>query len=163
MNIIIENSGSQVGYLFFEVDGELKLFAGFRDKKFILDVDESLLPVNLIHYVKKTKEDIVFSSDDKLDLISVDKYIIDNNPKSIFCTNIYYKSEFRGILYIENKDILNLYSKDKIEILQLLINQASTSLENARLFEQTTSLNITLEHKVKQRTKDLEIAKEKLS
>jgi predicted ATPase/signal transduction histidine kinase/CheY-like chemotaxis protein len=161
MNIIIENSASQVGYLFFDVKGKLKLLAGFKDNKFTVDIDASKLPINIINYVKKTKEDIVFSADDKNDLISVDRYIIDNKPKSIFCTNILYKGDFRGILYIENKNILNLYSKDKLEVLELLINQASTSLENARLFEQINSLNITLEHKVNQRTRDLEIAKEK--
>ena len=161
MNIIIENSASQVGYLFFDVKGKLELLAGFKENKFTIDIDETKLPLNIINYVKKTKEDVVFSADDKEDLISVDKYIIDNNPKSIFCTNIFYKGDFRGILYIENKNILNLYSKDKIEVLKLLINQASSSLENARLFEQINNLNITLEHKVNQRTKDLKVEKQK--
>ena len=161
MSIIIENSASHVGYLFFESNRELKLLAGFKDEKFTIDVDESQLPLNIINYVKNTQEDIVYSADDKEDLISVDKYVVDNTPKSIFCTNIFYKGEFRGILYIENKDILNLYSKDKLEVLKLLINQATTSLENARLFEEISSLNTTLEYKVKQRTKELEVAKSK--
>jgi signal transduction histidine kinase len=161
MNIIIENSGSQTGYLFFEEDSKLKLLAGFKDNSFTNNIKDSQLPINLIHYVKRTQKDIVFSADNTQDLISTDKYILNNNPKSMFCTNIFYKEHFRGILYIENRDILNLYSKDKIEILKLLINQASTSMENAKLFGEITSLNTTLEQKVLQRTKEFETQKEK--
>ncbi|MEA3290031.1 MAG: response regulator [Campylobacterota bacterium] len=161
MNIIIENSASQTGYLFFELDGELKLLAGFKDKKFMRDINNSSLPINLINYVRRTKEDIIYSVQNKDDLISADKYIIKNQPKSIFATNILYQGGFRGVLYIENYDIPNLYTKDKIEVLELLINQASISMENAQLFNQINTLNKTLEDKILQRTKELELSKQK--
>ncbi|MDF1883877.1 sensor domain-containing diguanylate cyclase, partial [Sulfurimonas sp. SAG-AH-194-C21] len=75
---------------------------------------------------------------------------------SIYCANILYKGEFRGVLYIEHQNIRDIFTKNRIEILQLLLSQAATAIENAQLFQEIANLNITLENRVKKRTLELE-------
>jgi len=156
INIIIENSSSQTGYLFFQKDGEIELFASYTDGVFSKTQNKLMLPLQLVKYVQKTKKDINLKDENKQEVIQIDKYLLKNTPKSMYCSNILYKGEFRGILYLENKDIKNIYTEERVEVLQLLLNQASTSMENAKLFDEISKLNITLENKVAKRTNELQ-------
>ncbi|MEM9908297.1 MAG: ATP-binding protein, partial [Cyanobacteria bacterium P01_D01_bin.44] len=58
-----------------------------------------------------------------------------------------------GILYLENNLVEGAFSRDRIQILNLLLAQAAISLENAQLYT-------TLEQKVTERTLELQDAKE---
>lgn len=156
MNIIIENSASQTAYLFLEKKGELELAAAYKDDEFMMSADEKTLPLQIVNYVKRTEEDIIYSSNETNDFMQTDKYIQENKPKSLFCTTIHYLGEFKGVLFLENKNIANLYSKEKIELLRLLSNQATASIEQVKLFEQVNQVNSLLEEKVKIRTSELQ-------
>ena len=160
IKIIVENSASQNVFLFLQEDESLSMAIGYKNGTFIQSLDSVALPKDIINYVRRTQESIIYSANDKNDFIQNDTYILHNQPKSLFCTSIHYQGEFRGVLYLENRDIPDLYSEEEIELLQHLCNQAMISIEQAKLFEKVNQANTTLEDQVRFRTKELQEQKE---
>jgi len=62
-----------------------------------------------------------------------DPYIMENKTKSLICLPITHKGKTSGILYLENNLTANVFTPDRLELLQILSNQAAISIENARL------------------------------
>lgn len=124
--------------------------------------DSKDIPISLINYVKRTKEIFVF--DDAKDVTSLagDSYIIREQPKSLLCTPITNQGKLLGILYLENNVTVGTFTRDRVQILNLLTTQAAISLENARLYKNLAQANLsleeynhTLEKKVEARTHEL--------
>jgi diguanylate cyclase (GGDEF)-like protein len=165
MQIIIENSGSQRGVLLLQDNNELVIEACYDiSTKYKKDDFNTLIemPKNIINYVKRFIQPVIFSALSNEQLFANDEYIINNNPKSAFCLPIVYKKDLLGILYVENRDIHNLYSEEKIEFLKLLSQQAAISIDHAKLFKQTIDYSNTLEETVNKKTKELRTAVEEL-
>ncbi|MDF1884439.1 AAA family ATPase [Sulfurimonas sp. SAG-AH-194-C21] len=70
MNIIIENSSAQVGYLFFLQNDQLTLQTSYMDGNFTHESKESLLPMHLVKYVEKTKTDIILNTANYKELVT---------------------------------------------------------------------------------------------
>lgn len=124
--------------------------------------DSEDVPISLINYVKRTNEICVF--DDARDIASLagDSYIIRTQPKSLICTPITSQGKLLGILYLENNVTVGTFTRDRIQILNLLTTQAAISLENARLYKNLEEYNHTLEEKVEIRTQELNEKKKHL-
>ncbi len=160
MKIIVENSGSQCGFLLLQHDNKLLVEAAydFTKKSCTRDIETVInMPNSIINFVKNSRQNVIYSASSSDKLFEHDKYIKAINPKSIFCLPIIYKKDFLGILYLENRDIYNLYTTDKIEFLKLLSHQAAISIEHAKLFKQTIEYSNTLEETVSNKTKELQL------
>ncbi len=121
------------------------------------------VPVRLINYVKRTKETMVIDDVETQNDLAVDNYIINEKPKSILCIPIINQGKFFGILYLENKLTVGVFTHNRIKLLNLITNQAAISLKNAILYnnlveakEDLENYNQTLEEKVAQRTQEIE-------
>ncbi|MEM7333920.1 MAG: ATP-binding protein [Chloroflexota bacterium] len=66
-----------------------------------------------------------------------------------------------GVLALQSRSKSSLTDSDQ-QVFQLLADQISVALENARLYEQITEMNMALEQKVQERTRELQIAYAKL-
>ncbi|BAY87090.1 serine/threonine protein kinase with two-component sensor domain [Calothrix parasitica NIES-267] len=120
------------------------------------------VPVRLINYVKRIKETIVIDNAATEKFLAVDSYIIREQPKSILCMPIINQGKFFGILYLENRLTLGVFSPNRIKLLNLITNQAAISLKNAILYnnlveakEDLEIYNQSLEEKVGLRTQEL--------
>ncbi|MUG94022.1 AAA family ATPase [Scytonema sp. UIC 10036] len=122
----------------------------------------SEVPVTLINYVKRTQEILV--TDDLKDkpLLSADSYILREQPKSLLCIPIINQGKLLGILYLENNLTAEAFTRERVELLKLIITQAAISLENAILYqnlaranEELEEYNRTLEEKVSKRTQEI--------
>ncbi|HEY9596075.1 MAG TPA: AAA-like domain-containing protein, partial [Cyanophyceae cyanobacterium] len=94
----------------------------------------SELPLSIINYVVRTREDLVLSDATHEGLFTTDAYIIQRQPKSILCTPIIYQSQLIGLLYLENNLNTGVFTPDRLEVLKLLSSQAAISLQNAQLY-----------------------------
>lgn len=160
MKIVIENAGAEKGYLIMEKAGSLFIEAEGSVNKNEIIVLQSLpieenLPVSIINYVERTKEDVVLNDASKEDTFSSDKYITGNMIRSVLSTPLINQGKLVGILYLENNLTTGAFSKGKIEVLKLLSSQISVSIENAKFYEE-------LEQKVQERTKELAKAHKEL-
>ncbi|WP_193196639.1 ATP-binding sensor histidine kinase [Nostoc sp. MG11] len=155
MKIVIENAGAQTGFLILEKEGKL-----FIEAKAVVDKDELVvgqsilvetsqqLPVSVINYVERTKEDVVLANANSDGRFAADTYIAKNKLKSILCTSIIHQGKLIGLVYLENNLTAGAFTPDRLQILKLLSSQAAISLENAQLYT-------SLEEKIAVRTKEL--------
>lgn len=158
MTIMLENAGAEKGYLFLQQEGGLELaIRRDLDGSFVPEhtrpvnelADE--IPLQLVHYITKTKESIVLEDASKFGLFTEDPYIKLNKPKSVLSFPISYQNQLMGLLYLENNLITHAFTDERIQILMMLSSQAAISIDNAKVYA-------TLEEKVKERTQDLELA-----
>ncbi len=106
------------------------------------------VPVTLINRVKNTLSLAVIENAVVDPTLAADPYILHHSPKSVLCAPILNQGKLIGILYLENNLMVGAFTRDRLEILHLLISQAAISLENARLYTE-------LEDRVKERTQAL--------
>ena len=153
MKIVMENTGAQKG--FFLVRGGDKLFvkaeANISNEDCIvmddmgLDAFENYISKSIVNYVFRTEESVVINDGINDNFFPNDPYIKEFRPKSILCIPVLTQNKLGGILYFENNLITGTFTKDRIEILQIVASQTAISLENINLYK-------NLEDKVKERT-----------
>ncbi|MEH1939246.1 MAG: AAA family ATPase [Nostoc sp.] len=146
MTIAIENAGAQMGYLLVKQDNQWVIEAEGRIEGDRLTVRSSSLvqvkpklPVLLINYVERTKENLVLDDASHTELFLSDNYIIANQPKSVLCLPFAHQGKLTGVLYLENNLTTGAFTPERLEVLNLLTSQVSISIENARLY---TNLHI---------------------
>jgi predicted ATPase/GAF domain-containing protein len=158
MKIVLENAGAQTGCLILEKKGQLLIEATSAWNEDEVIVHQSTLvkslqqlPLSVINYVERTREDVVLTNASGEGRFTTDAYIIKNQPKSILCTPIIHKDELIGMLYLENNLTAGAFTPDRLEVLKLLSSQAAISIENAKLYEEMTVLNKNLQEEISDR------------
>ncbi|MEG4197129.1 AAA family ATPase [Microcoleus sp. Pol12A5] len=176
LKIAMENAGAEKSYLILEKDGQLVV-----EGTASIDNDEVLvlqstpiettqkLPFSILNYVARTQQNVVLNDASREGLFTMDRYIVNAQPKSILCMPVVHKGKLIGLLYLENNLTRSAFTPDRLEVLTVLCSQAAISLENARLYanlseatdnlkqanEQLEDYSRTLEHKVEERTQEL--------
>jgi predicted ATPase/signal transduction histidine kinase/serine/threonine protein kinase/DNA-binding response OmpR family regulator len=162
MQVVIENAGAEHGSLLLEEEESLTLKAHCNLEGCYTDKNESIgnripwdqnLPKSILNYVERTQQALVLANAVTDIRFTADPYVIKCQPRSILCMPIQRQGKLVGILYLENSLTTNVFTTDRLEVLQLLTAQAAISLENARLYA-------SVEQKVKDRTLELQIAKQ---
>ncbi len=158
LNIIIEKaveiSGSQRGYLYLsdKETGELKIITSEnRSNK------DELPPISeeIVKESYERGEQIVVNNDNfSLNKITYND-IVNWGIKSIICIPIKHRDTALGVCYLDRSLSELFFTKECIDLLDVLITQVAISLENASLYED-------LEHKVNERTEQLARANEEL-
>ncbi|HET8708207.1 MAG TPA: ATP-binding protein, partial [Pseudomonadales bacterium] len=173
LHIILENAGAQSASLIQEQNGVLQLAARVgtteadyeaadcANKRFAVECT-NCFPLDMIHYVLATRKSLLIQDVAASETWSRDAYVQCHRPQSILCMPIHYRDTLFGILYLENTLTPNAFTDQRIQVLELLLTQASIALENARLFAEVHSLNSDLEAKVEQRTAELRAVNKEL-
>jgi len=159
MKLIMEVSGAKKGFYLekkddFVVRVSINIDKQEEDKKEILQ--ENNLPMTVINYVARTQQDLLLSQAYKEYPYASDGYIKNQQINSILCFPIINKTSLRAIIYLEHQVSNHIFSKDKVEILNILASQINISIENAILYE-------SLEEKIGERTQELILQKEELT
>ncbi|MCB9482209.1 MAG: PAS domain S-box protein [Desulfobacteraceae bacterium] len=90
-------------------------------------------------------------------------------PKSVICLPVIRRQNLKGVIYLENIDIKNVFTQDKVELLTIICAHTAICLENMEKFTSLSEIigdkkqaqNIIqetttkLEERIKQRTQDL--------
>ncbi|MCW5315476.1 AAA family ATPase [Nostoc sp. KVJ3] len=146
MTIAIENAGAQMGYLLVKRENQWVIEAEGSIERDRVTVRSSSLvqvkhkmPVLLINYVERTKENLVLDDASHTERFVSDDYIVANQPKSILCLPFAHQGKLTGVLYLENNLTTGVFTAERLEVLNLLTSQVSISIENARLY---TNLHI---------------------
>jgi PAS domain S-box-containing protein len=161
MQVVIENAGAETGALVLLEDDQLTVVArcsGSRQCNLekIAVTDCATIPVPVIYSVERTQETLVFDDAVSEPSFLTDPYIQHQQTRSLLCMPILKQSQMIGILYLENNLSTGVFTRDRLQVLKLLIAQAAISLENARLYEQLADYTETLERKVEERTQSLQ-------
>ena len=155
LKLLLENAGAQKGCLLLSQQGEWMIEAEGR-----MDRNESILlqsrplgstqdlPLSIINYVQRTREDLVLRDAAAEGLFTADPYVTRTKPRSILCAPILNQGNLTGILYLENNLTTDAFTPERLMVLSILSAQAAIALENALFYR-------TLEQKVEERTGQL--------
>ncbi|MBW4563362.1 MAG: AAA family ATPase [Mojavia pulchra JT2-VF2] len=149
LKIVMENAGAQTSYLILEKEGKLAIEAkgSVEQNEFTLCSSIPLentayyLPLSLINYVARTKENIVLNHAVQEGRFTQDPYIAKTRPKSILCIPLINQGKLIGILYLENNLTIDAFTPQRLEVLGLLSSQMAISLQNALLYANLESTN----------------------
>lgn len=157
MKMVIENAGAQTGMLILAEEDDLLIAAkGTVDEdttvlQWLPVEDSHELPRSVVHYVARTREDVILADGSHEGIFVTDTYVVENQPKSILCTPIIHQGKLVGLLYLENNLTVGAFTTERLEVLKLLSAQAAISIENAQLYEEMAVLNENLKQEIRER------------
>ncbi|MBN8564447.1 MAG: PAS domain S-box protein [Leptolyngbya sp. UWPOB_LEPTO1] len=161
MQGVIEYAGAERGALILLEEDQLIVVAqcsGNRqcDLEKLAVADCATIPISVIHSVERTQETLVL--DDAVTELSFSTapYIQHHQTRSLLCMPILQQRQLIGILYLENNLSTGVFTRDRLQILELLIAQATISLENTRRYERLANYAETLERKLEEQTQALQ-------
>ena len=119
---------------------------------------QSLYPATVCNYVLHSKKPLILNDATTEKLFSRDPYIVSHGVKSIMCIPLLHRGKLVSCLYLDNHMTAGLFSRERLLVCRLIVQQASISKDNARLYSRLASYASTLEQAVQQRTAELEQA-----
>lgn len=164
MYTLIGNTGAQFGCLLLQQDYDESRFVEIQKTENDDDIqivkavsidDSDNFCREIVKYTMQTRKNVILDNAQESVQYRNNEYIRKNRVLSVLCMPIIYKSDLRGIIYLENNQMERMFTNDRLEILKLMSSQIAISIENAQLYEK-------LEEKVKERTIQLEIANNEL-
>ena len=161
MEIVLENAGAEKGYFILEKQGELVIEAEGKKDCTAVEVFKSIpinnqaeektalsVPSGIINFVARTGKNVVLDDACSQGAFERDPYVLVTKPRSILCMPLVNQGKLVGILYLENNLIVGAFTRERLQLMEVLISQMAISLENALLYAQ-------LEQKVAERTREL--------
>ncbi|MBE9118140.1 AAA family ATPase [Lusitaniella coriacea LEGE 07157] len=148
MQVVIENAGADKGALILLESGDwvVRAMATLKASSegdctihtvLSCPMEESEeIPSTLVRYVSRTRELLVINDVAADKSFAGDSYFIVQSPQSLMCAPIVRQGRVIGILYLENQSAKESFTRDRVEVLNLLCAQAAISLENAQLYQQ---------------------------
>ena len=148
VEILLENTGAQSGFLILETEGKLRIEAEtWADGKTMVlqsmplefvkpDGTLPLLSSAVVNYVARTQNSVVLSNAQHGDRFTREPYIQKFQVKSVLCVPLLNQGQLRGVVYLENNLTTGAFTQERVEIVQLLSGQAAIAISNAQLYRQ---------------------------
>jgi predicted ATPase/GAF domain-containing protein len=157
MNIIIENAGAEKGCFIRVEHGQLLMEAEAAVNESEVRIlggqplDGAKVAVSIVQYVARTGDSVVLSEAHSDTRFGNDPYVIKEKPVSVLCSPVIHQGKVIGIIYLENNLANDVFTPQRLEMLNMLSAQAAISLENSLLYA-------NLEQRVLERTNELKTA-----
>ena len=143
MDVVLEASGAQHGYLLIEESGSLIVRAenhiaqkdAVRTVKYNLE-DAADVCKEIIRYVRRSKERVALNNASEQGEFKDNPKVQRMGLKSVLCLPLIKQSRLIGILYLENRLSDSVFTPERTEMTELLTSQAAISFENARLLDE---------------------------
>lgn len=176
MNVVIESSGAQHGYLMIAEQGELLVRAESHvpDGKAVRTISQRLddaahICKAIVRYVFRTGERIILDDAAHSGEFKDNPEVQRLELRSVLCLPVLKQSKKIGALYLENRLADGLFTPEKAQMTELLTSQAAIALDNARLVEEMRRVEEALrkaneeaELRVRERTAELAKANQQL-
>ncbi|QWU14527.1 PAS domain S-box-containing protein/diguanylate cyclase (GGDEF) domain-containing protein [Paenibacillus sophorae] len=140
MEIVIKNAGAQRGCILMRSSSDLLVEGEYRpeDDKITVVVhrhsDDYNLPYSIIHAVEESKETLIYKDAFSEAGLINDPYIIRHQPKSLVCMPLINHNKTIAVIYLENNLVTDVFTNERMRIINLLSREMVFSLENASLY-----------------------------
>ena len=142
LRLTLEHAGAQKAAMLLTTDGRLYLEAvaavdGGETRRISPPIPmeaSTEVPLSIIQFVSRTKQVLVLGDATQEDVFTQDPYVVRGKPLSVLCLPILHRGELTGVLYVEHRWLSNVFTDQRVEVLNLLSSQAAISIENARLY-----------------------------
>lgn len=150
MQVVVTSSGARKGVLVLEEDGELivrshgplyrEKVPENEDQAHFAIVEIPLdsywgAPRSVLNYVSRAKESVLLNNAAREGVFALDPYIRENGTRSVLCFPMIKQERLVGVLYLENSIAPSVFTRSRLEFMQLLTSQIVTALENGALFD----------------------------
>lgn len=102
----------------------------------LVDTSDDVL-LGVVNHVKHYLEPLILANALEDTQFAGDPYLLRNQPYSVLCSPILHQGKLLAILYLENHQTANVFTRDRLKILNILCSQAAISLENAQLYQKS--------------------------
>lgn len=143
MDLVVAHAGADKAALLLNRDDNLTIALEYDAGEVeTMDFDlhsfdrEYRLPLYLLRDVHHTQAITIYDRDDN-PYLTTDPYFERDRPQSVLCIPICIQTQAIGMLYLENSSIEQAFSRDRIELLNIICTQAAISIENARLQQES--------------------------
>ncbi len=109
--------------------------------------DSAEFPHSLVNGVRRSCQPVVIADASVHPTLAIDRYVMQQQSKSLLCTPIINQGKLVAVLYVENCVTIGAFTSDRVELLNVLCTQAAISLENARLYRQVNQALKDLQYK----------------
>jgi GAF domain len=134
MHIVLANAGAERGFLILMQKDVLEVEAIFQISPDTIEIglDSAVesrkdIAKSVVHFVARTTEPVVLNDADHDPRFASDSYIVAARPKSLLCIPLMEKAHLRGVLYLENKALHNAFTEERIEIVEMICTQMSST------------------------------------
>ena len=110
-----------------------------------LDENSEILPLKIVDCVKSLLKPIIMRDIAQKSDWDSDSYILKHQPQSLLCWPILDRGNLVGILYLENRLTAGVFTRDRLQLLNLLCSQAGICLQNALLYKKSQDYSQQLE------------------
>jgi predicted ATPase/signal transduction histidine kinase len=131
----IEHAGAERGLLILQRGDEQRIEAEGRisgDGVIVRPKEAALgeAPESILRFVTRTGEHVILDDAVANSSFSTDTYIHQRHARSILCLPLINQAKLIGVLYLENNLAPQVFTPNRIAVLELLASQAAVSLEN---------------------------------
>jgi PAS domain S-box-containing protein len=142
LTTMMEGAGAHRGLLFLERDGQAVLAAeglleGGRVQA-ALSGSQPLhachAPVSIVNHVLRSCEPVILADASVAHPFSADAHVKQHAPKSLLCLPMLHRDKLSGVLYLENEQVTQAFTPERLAALELLAAQGAIALENAQLY-----------------------------
>lgn len=157
MNVVLESSGAQHGYLLIKNQAHLIVMAenhagnkqNEKHQPYPLNEARGVCKA-IVNYVYRTHEKVVLANASTEGAFQNATEVQALSLRSVLCLPLIKQTELIGVLYLENRLSEGIFTPDKIGMTELLTSHAAISLENARLLEETRKAYLQLQENQEQ-------------
>jgi len=148
MKLVMASSGADKAILMLKLENEWSIQAQgdvkHEKSKILLNkpfnpesIEDSNFPVpaSVFEYCQRMQENLVVGDVQSDQRFSHDRVLQEHHIRSLACIKIVSQGEIRGRLYLENSQMADVFTLERIEILNHLASQFAISTENALLYE----------------------------
>ncbi len=147
IDLIVQITGAMRGILFIEKDGKWivgadnysKDLPGLRYKP--LQALGNQLPLSIIDYVLKTRENLLIDDVSLKSAFADDPYVKAIGLHGALCFPLIQQAKITGILYLENQAVYKPFATENVELIRMLTGQLATSIENAMIYSDMSILS----------------------
>ncbi|MGL5192978.1 MAG: sensor histidine kinase, partial [Chroococcales cyanobacterium] len=157
LEIVLKTAGADKGLLLMPQDSQwfIEAIATLEAAPRVESIPLARYPEiaeTLVHTVRRTLKPMVIADARVHPRLRGDRYVREQQPKSLLGIPILQQGTLIGVLYLENQQTIGAFTGDRVETLQILAAQAAISIQNARLYQQVADYSHTLEAEVERKT-----------
>jgi len=142
IQVVMENAGARRCFLVLVHEGRLLVEAEGSVDSSEIEVLRSTpiekhddLPHSILKYVIRSGSSVVLEDAGQRGAFTKDRYVRREALKSVLCMPIIHHNKVMGALYLENNLATDVFTGDRLELLNQLAAQLAISVDNARLYE----------------------------
>lgn len=147
MDTIIRLTGAERGFLMLKDNrGELQFRTARNMDRESLDSSAFQVSRTIIHQVSSSGEPVVTTNALADPRFSAQESVVGYNLRSIVCVPLTFRDSVTGVIYVDNRIRIGLFTERERDLLAVFANQAAIAIENARQFQEVTELKNLLDN-----------------